>query len=116
MLIEAGFPVKKTSDLLLLRSNCIEKEKSGVIKQRTGHRLPLINLSKNYDDINCFDALMSVVPDLSECRSLTVNGNIKFGNKVTIKGDVTISSTSDEIQLIENKVIEDKSIVLDFKK
>lgn len=83
------FPVKKCSDLFLLRSNLVSI-KNGYISWPK--ELPLITLDKNYDKLDQFEEnFKNGIPDISQLKSLKINGNIKFVGQITLTGEVEFS-------------------------
>lgn len=90
-------PVKKTSDLLSLRSDAYEIHESGrvtLIPERNG-KPPVVKLSNNFKLVDQMESLGS--PSLKDAQSLTVEGNVKFQEGVIIKGDVSIVNENKEL-------------------
>jgi UTP--glucose-1-phosphate uridylyltransferase len=89
-------PVKKCSDLLVIRSDCY--------RFADGHRLasdmavhtpdegPAVDLDPAYyGRIDCFDARFPQgPPSLRHCQALTVRGDVLFEAGVTVRGRVTV--------------------------
>jgi UTP--glucose-1-phosphate uridylyltransferase len=102
-------PVKKTSDLLVMRSDAVESDNQGGItisSKRNPALLPLVNLSKEYESLEVFDDLVKVVPSLLECQSLTISGPIRFNEHVTIKGDVVLTNNeSTEAEMLQKAIV-----------
>jgi UTP--glucose-1-phosphate uridylyltransferase len=93
-------PVKKCNDLLILRSNVyrlndrLELEIHPAIKD-SGPKVDLDPIF--YGHLDCFDARFPLgVPDLRECLSLTVRGDVRFGADVRIRGHVNIANPDPE--------------------
>lgn len=89
-------PVKKTSDLMVLRSDAsvIGPDTTlQLIPERNGIP-PQVNLPGDYKNISDFDRLVKVVPSLKECTSLTVIGPVLFDEPMVIRGDVTLTPTA----------------------
>jgi len=90
-------PVKKTADLLSLRSDAYEVRENGrmvLIAERNGIP-PTVSLSSNYKFVDQLEKLGA--PSLKEATKLTVEGEVAFAEGVVIKGDVTIKNDSDEL-------------------
>merc|ERR1712130_57403 len=99
-------PVKTCSDLLLIQSNVYELSPNGdhslvVNPKRASQSAPLIQLSSEFQKVGDFHKRFHQIPDLLECESLTVNGDVKFMDNVCIKGDVKINGPTE----IANKVL-----------
>jgi len=56
-----------------------------------------------YSDLE--NAIKGEVPSLKECSSLTVKGDVVFGDGVIFKGDVSISNENSETLFIENQIL-----------
>ncbi|CAD5230239.1 unnamed protein product [Bursaphelenchus okinawaensis] len=86
-------PVKKTQDLLVIMSNAFIVDKTGVLvlnPKRTIKTAPVVHLSTNYDAISTFFDHFDAIPDLFECESLKVDGDVRFGKKIVVKGNVKV--------------------------
>jgi len=91
------FPVKTTSDLLLLRAGCLMISTEKGVIGTTGHNGDGVRISLDplyFKHLDEFDKRFGKgVPDLELCDSLTVKGNIYFEGDITIRGTVTIASS-----------------------
>jgi UTP--glucose-1-phosphate uridylyltransferase len=87
---ERFIPVKTTSDLLLIRSNLytLSSDSKLVKNPKVKGPMPLINLDDRYfKKIDDYERRFGAgEPNLLMCRELTVNGDIVFGEKNTIRG------------------------------
>mgnify|MGYP003314896372 CR=1 FL=1 len=102
------FPVKKTTDLLLLRSDLIEKNSDGSLKKMMNRELPAITLSSHYNTVANFDQYFSVVPSLKHCTSLYINGPVLFDKPVTFEGDIVIEQSSQQQRPFDLSMIVNK--------
>lgn len=85
-------PVKSTNELLLVRSDAYTETESHRIVLRPDAQRTTVKLDGVYKFIDGFDARFPHgPPSMSECSSLTVNGDFTFGKNVTLKGDVTLN-------------------------
>jgi UTP--glucose-1-phosphate uridylyltransferase len=83
---ERFLPVKKTSDLLLMRSDVYELTDDYRLRARV--EAPLVTLSGTYKAIGDFDARFAAgAPSLREATSLAVEGDWTFGAGVRVTGD-----------------------------
>lgn len=89
-------PVKKTNDLLVLRSDVTEVRPDwtlGLIEARGGMP-PEIKLSDHYKLLADFDRLVTSPPSLVDCECLEVDGEVGFHEPVAIHGHVAIRSSA----------------------
>ena len=95
-------PVKKTNDLMVIRSDCYRLKPDQRIAIDAGRvRPPSVQLAqKFYGKIDYFDQRLSFVPSLRACESLIVEGDVRFEPKVTLKGNVAIRNFSPYQQVI----------------
>uniref|UniRef100_UPI00358F1CA5 UTP--glucose-1-phosphate uridylyltransferase-like isoform X2 n=1 Tax=Myxine glutinosa TaxID=7769 RepID=UPI00358F1CA5 len=114
-------PVKKTSDLLLVRSN-LYACRAGALHlndQREFQIIPLIKLGDEFTQVKDLQARFANIPDLLELDHLTVSGNVAFGKDVVLKGTVIIiANHGHEIvipsgSILENKIISGNLTVMD---
>jgi UTP--glucose-1-phosphate uridylyltransferase len=87
-------PVKKTSDLLVLRSDAYELRdgaRIALVPGRAGP--PLVELDDDhYKLLADFDARFPAgAPSLARAERLAVEGDVTFGRDVEVVGDVTVS-------------------------
>ena len=85
------FPVKTCSDLLLLRSDAVQIDESGLMSlaPECGGVAPIVQLdSKLYKLVDSLDALG--VPSLKHVTKLTVTGQHHFADGEPLSGEVTV--------------------------
>src|SRR3984957_1258721 len=96
-------PVKTTSDLLAVRSDAYELDKSfrvGLRPERNGVP-PKVELSDDYKLVDQLEELIARgVPSLLRSRSLTVKGLWRFSEGVEIVGDVRLENNSAEVKVV----------------
>lgn len=86
-------PVKKTNELLLLRSDCYAIEPASSLLSARCDPMPIIDLDpEHYAMIADFDRRIPHPLGLLDATSFTVNGDVTFGDRVTVHGDVTLTS------------------------
>jgi UTP--glucose-1-phosphate uridylyltransferase len=86
-------PVKKTSDLLVLRSDAYALGDGARIELAGGReRPPLVELDdEHYKLLDDFDARFAAgPPSLARAERLAVQGDVTFGRDVVVVGDVTV--------------------------
>ena len=93
-------PVKTTDDLLVLRSDAyVLDERSHVVAApaRGDAGPPLVRLDPAwYRLVDDFDARFpDGPPSLAACSSLTVEGDVRFGRGVVVRGTVTVAQDGD---------------------
>jgi len=120
-------PVKTCSDLLLIQSNVYELTPDGsnqlmISEKRRNRRrrsqqqqeeeeeeqisttntVPIIELSDEFKNVNDFNSRFSSIPNMVDCESLIVSGDVKFGRNVTLKGHVKIVADKGKTVTIED--------------
>jgi UTP--glucose-1-phosphate uridylyltransferase len=88
-------PVKTTDDLLVVRSDAYvltDDAHVAVSPERRLPGLPLVELdSDHFKLLRDFDARFpSGPPSLVDCGRLTVRGDVRFGERVVVRGEVTV--------------------------
>ena len=103
-------PVKTTGDLLAVRSDAYELDKSfrvGLRPERNGIP-PKVELSDDYKLVDRLEELIAAeVPSLVRSRSLTVKGRWRFAEGVEVVGDVVFENSSGDVKEAEPGVYED---------
>ncbi|MEP6815139.1 MAG: UTP--glucose-1-phosphate uridylyltransferase [Marmoricola sp.] len=95
-LIEVGrdrfVPVKNTSQLLILRSDCYDLGADFVMDLQP-EETPYVDLDEVYALVGEFDKRFpSGAPSLRKAKSLVVHGDWTFGDGVQVVGDVTLDA------------------------
>lgn len=102
-------PIKSSNELLGLWSNAFILSKSHLVGANPERKegFIVINLDKKfYENIDALQARFPQgAPDLLECKSLTITGDVKFESDVKLIGDVVISNDSDQQMIIESGTI-----------
>ena len=103
-------PVKTTGDLLAVRSDAYELDKSfrvGLRPERNGLP-PKVELSDDYKLVDRLEELIAAeVPSLVRSHSLTVKGRWRFAEGVEVVGDVVFENSSGDVKEAEPGVYED---------
>lgn len=91
-------PVKSTSDLVALRSDAYGETRDHrlVLSPERRGIPPVVELdSRHYKVLDTFEALMGKgAPSLLRCRSLRVEGPVRFGAGVVCEGEVTFRNAT----------------------
>lgn len=107
-------PVKKTSDLLVIKSNLYKLENGNLIMNSTRAfpSLPLVKLGdEHFPKIREFHSRFATIPDVLELNHLTVSGDVTFGKNVSLKGTVIIiANHGDRIDIPAGSIIENKIV------
>jgi UTP--glucose-1-phosphate uridylyltransferase len=102
-------PVKTTNDLLVLRSDAYVLTDDSRIEPspELSGGLPLVDLdSDHYKLLRDFDARFPAgPPSLVEARKLIVEGDVKFGRDVVVRGEAKVSSEGDEQLVIDDGAV-----------
>nr|CDS26761.1 UTP glucose 1 phosphate uridylyltransferase [Hymenolepis microstoma] len=103
--------VKSISDLLLLRSDIFETNRSGLTlsPRRKSLDLPIIKLGSRLKSIEDLQRRIPSTPSMINLSHLTLSGDIYFENNVTLKGSVKILAKNNETIVIpEGTVLENQ--------
>ncbi|CAD6234346.1 GSCOCG00001837001-RA-CDS [Cotesia congregata] len=115
-------PVKKTSDLLLVKSNLYDFRNGSLLMspKRMFPVTPLIKLGDNhFAKVAEFLRRFASIPDLLELDHLTVSGDVTFGRGVSLRGTVIIIANHGERidlpsgTILENKIVSGNLRILD---
>ena len=108
---ERFLPVKKTDDLLLVRSNLFSLSRGTLIRnpQRKSNVLPKIQLGEFLQNIENFQSSFPVIPDLLELEELKVKGAVRFEGTSSLKGKVYLTGLNKPLTLPSGVVIADES-------
>lgn len=97
-------PVKKCSDLMLLRSDAyiVNEANVLVLNPKCNGVAPIIDLdSKKYKLVQHLeDATRGGYPSLSGCKKLSVKGEVWFSSRITFKGTVAVINNSNEPKVL----------------
>ncbi|SDN58459.1 UTP--glucose-1-phosphate uridylyltransferase [Desulfonauticus submarinus] len=106
-------PVKTTSDLLLIRSNCYNLDQDKNITLRnTQDCLPKIILDpKFYKNLHDFEKRFPYPVKIQNCSQIEIYGNIFFGKNIIFKDKVKIINKTDKEIYIEDKTISSELII-----
>lgn len=109
-------PVKKCSDLLLLRSDAYIVDQSSVLvlNPKCNGVAPIVDLDdKKYKLVqNLETATRGGYPSLVNCKKLTVKGDVWLSSYHIFEGEVSIVNTSSEPKLLPPGVYKDTKIDL----
>merc|ERR1711907_565858 len=109
-------PVKKTDDLVALRSDAYELTEDSRIQlaaKREG-KPPSIKLDDAYKFVDAMETLIpNGPPSLIDCKSMTIKGkNIEFAAGVVVKGDVAFSNAGEDKKTVAEGCYEDTTVEL----
>lgn len=104
-------PVKTTSDLLAVMSDCyiLSDMKTIIPNPQRRPPMPDIHLDEKYfKKIDQFDKRFPRgVPSLIQCEYLEVKGDVLFGGNITLKGRVILTnSTGKQVKIDDDSVLE----------
>jgi UTP--glucose-1-phosphate uridylyltransferase len=101
-------PVKNTNDLLTVRSDAFElTDDSRVVLASERSAPPTVRLDPRFfTNLDDFDRRFpSGPPSLVGCTSLTVHGDVTFGEGVVVEGDVAIRGGDDPSRIPDGAVL-----------
>ena len=91
-------PVKKTDDLILIRSDCYQIDEDFSVREvrSASDGTCVVDLDAEfYDTIQKFDARFARgAPSLLKCTSFSIRGDVAFGKDIRCVGDVRIENPS----------------------
>lgn len=97
-------PVKKCADLLAVRSDCFVFGRDGRLIPNPERRLERIQIQLDptfFGKIDDFEKrFANGVPSLVDCKSLKIEGDVRFEEDVTIRGRVVINNTGEDQAVI----------------
>ena len=104
-------PVKKTTDLLAIRSDAYEQNAKGQVQLAPAREgvPPIIELSDEYKFVDSIADMGT--PSLVGAESLTVSGQVQFSEGVVIKGKVEITNDIDQVFVVPAGVYEDQTLL-----
>lgn len=107
-------PVKKTSDLLLIKSDLYSLVNGCLIMNplRAFPTVPLVKLGdEHFAKVREFTERFASIPDVLELNHLTVSGDVTFGRDVSLRGTVIIiANHGDRIDIPSGSVLENKIV------
>jgi UTP--glucose-1-phosphate uridylyltransferase len=108
---ERFLPVKKTDDLLLVRSNLFSLSNGMLVRnsQRKSASLPVIDLGDFLQNINNFQSSFPVIPDLVDLEELKINGSVCFEGAASLQGKVHLQGLKERLTLPAGVVIADET-------
>ena len=104
---ERFLPVKKTDDLLLVRSNLFSLNDGKLIRKRKS--LPIIELGDFLQNIENFQNSFPVIPDLADLEELKISGDVRFEGTASLKGKVHLQGLKKTLTLPSGTVLADES-------
>jgi len=93
------FPVKKTSDLLLLISDVCSWTPSGKLVWDDSKK-PVVSLGEPFSNVSDFFRLFSIIPSIKNARSIHLSGEVLFDQSVVFEKVVSISNSSSDLKSI----------------
>jgi UTP--glucose-1-phosphate uridylyltransferase len=108
---ERFLPVKKTDDLLLVRSNLFSLNNGKLARnpQRKSASLPIIELGDFLQNIENFQNSFPVIPDLVNLEELKIKGAVRFEGAAFLQGKVYLQGLKNVLTLPAGVVIADET-------
>ena len=108
---ERFLPVKKTDDLLLVRSNLFSLSNGKLVRnpQRKSASLPTVELDDFLQDIENFQSSFPVIPDLVNLEELKIKGFVRFEGEASLQGKVYLQGLKEGLSLPAGVVIADET-------
>ena len=108
-------PVKTTDDLLLVQSDLFVLNNGCLTRNpdRKQTELPTVKLGGHFADLQDFQDRIPSVPGLLELDSLEVEGDVRFGEDVKLKGKIKLTALGNKPLLIpDGSVLKDETLEL----
>jgi len=110
------YPVKKCNELLAIRSDCFTYSDACGLEVNPERQLDQIQIDmdpKYYSKIDEFGKRFPYgPPSLLNCESLTVKGDVFFGNRIVLKGNVVIRNSGDMPVVVPDETVIEGAISL----
>merc|ERR1712190_132131 len=108
-------PVKKTDDLVALRSDAYQLTEDFRIQlaPERGGVPPLVKLDDRYKFVDAMDTIIpNGVPSLKNCNKLVIKGEVELAAGVVCVGDVTFSNGGDGKKTVAAGTYENTTVEL----
>jgi UTP--glucose-1-phosphate uridylyltransferase len=107
------FPVKNTSDLMLLQSDLFVFESGRITRNPTSSQktLPLITWKEPFTDLEEFQKRIPIIPDIQELQFLEMKGDVTFEGEVSLKGSVTLVGNEKPVRIPSGTCLENRQII-----
>ena len=110
-------PVKKTSDLMVIKSDLVQKNENKTLEFGSETLLhagyPDIRLSEHFQDMASFNRRIQAMPSLKGIEQLVLDGDIVIGPGVSFKGTVSIKVLPGKSVYLENQTFENQTLIFD---
>ncbi|CDZ98847.1 utp-glucose-1-phosphate uridylyltransferase [Phaffia rhodozyma] len=106
-------PVKSCSDLLLITSNLYSLEHGALVMNpnRLFGTTPVVKLGDTFKKVANFQKRFKTIPNILEADHITINGDVVFGKKVTLRGTVIIvANEGNKISIPDGSILENKLV------
>lgn len=104
-------PVKKTSDLLAVRSDAYAlTDDHRIVLARA--RPPALDLDPSLKLVDALDEAFPQAPSLLHCSSLTVRGPVRFAPGVVLHGDIRVENGDSSVKTVPAGTYQDATIAI----
>ena len=106
-------PVKKTSDLFLAQSDLFLLKDGHLIRNpaRSLSDLPNIQFGSDLAKLSDYEEKISEIPSIIDLESLQIEGDVRFGKGVVMKGKVMLSAKNYALTVSANSFIDNEEII-----
>lgn len=107
------FPVKNTSDLMLIQSSLFNFEKGHLVRSPTTAQksLPSITFQEPFNNLDEYQKRIPVIPDMRELESLKLAGDVRFEGDVSLRGHVTLIANDEPICIAEGTCLDNRQMI-----
>lgn len=105
-------PVKTTGDLLLIQSNLFVLRNGKLVRnpERKQSTLPRVQLGGEFTSLHDFQDRIPSAPNMLEMDSLEVNGDVRFGKGVQLKGKVQLTAVDKPLMIEDGTILQDRVV------
>ena len=107
------FPVKNTSDLMLLQSDLFVFQNGRMKRNPTSGKngLPLITWKEPFTNLEEFQSRIPIIPEMQDLERLEMEGDVSFEGKISLKGRVTLVGHETPIRIPSGTCLENRQII-----
>jgi len=107
---ERFLPVKKTEDLLLIRSDLFVEEGGRLVRNpaRKQAGLPVVRLDECFQKMDDFDSRVPRPLSLVDLDQLEISGDVRFEGVATLKGRVSLQALEGPIVVPDGALIDSR--------
>ena len=105
-------PVKKTNDLFLVQSDLFELQNGVLVRNsmRKQSQLPIIVFDDHFKRVDDYQRRIPDLPSIVDLDFLEVSGDVRFEEKVILKGKISIKANTGKLVVKTRKILDNTHI------